>query len=59
LNDLRRLGVKYVDFTGGEPLLRSDVGQIYEEKTGFYTSMTTNTILYPKKAREIQGWWTS
>jgi len=33
-NDLR-LGVKYVD-TGGEPLLRSDVGQIYTEaKRGF------------------------
>jgi MoaA/NifB/PqqE/SkfB family radical SAM enzyme len=57
LKDLRRLGVKYVDFTGGEPLLRSDVGQIYAEakKQGFYTSMTTNTILYPKKAQEIQG----
>ncbi|CDN12755.1 moaA/nifB/pqqE family protein [Richelia intracellularis] len=57
LKDLRRLGVKYVDFTGGEPLLRDDVGQIYTEakKEGFYTSITTNTILYPKKAKEIQG----
>ncbi|MBW4497269.1 MAG: radical SAM protein [Oscillatoria princeps RMCB-10] len=57
LNDLHRLGVKYVDFTGGEPLLRQDVGQIYTEakRQGFITSMTTNTILYPKKAKEIQG----
>lgn len=57
LSDLRRLGVKYVDFTGGEPLLRSDVGEIYKEakRQGFTTSMTTNTILYPKKAKEIQG----
>ncbi|PLZ35691.1 molybdenum cofactor biosynthesis protein MoaA, partial [Fischerella thermalis WC559] len=57
LQDLRRLGVKYVDFTGGEPLLRQDVGQIYTEakRQGFYTSMTTNTILYPHKAKEIQG----
>ncbi len=57
LNDLGRLGVKYVDFTGGEPLLRPDVGQIYTEakRQGFVTSMTTNTILYPKKAKEIQG----
>jgi len=53
LNDLRRLGVKYVDFTGGEPLLRSDV--IDRGEQGFFTSMTTNTILYQKKAREIQG----
>lgn len=57
LTDLRQLGVQYVDFTGGEPLLRADVGQIYKEAKamGFYTSMTTNTILYPRKAREIQG----
>lgn len=57
LTDLRRLGVKYVDFTGGEPLLRMDVGEIYAEakRQGFYTSMTTNTILYPKRAKEIQG----
>ncbi len=57
LEDLRRLGVKYVDFTGGEPLLRSDVAEIYTEakQQGFYTSMTTNTILYPKRAKEIQG----
>jgi MoaA/NifB/PqqE/SkfB family radical SAM enzyme len=57
LKDLKRLGVKYVDFTGGEPLLRSDVGEIYKvaKSLGFYTSMTTNTILYPQKAREIRG----
>lgn len=57
LTDLRRLGVKYVDFTGGEPLLRTDVAQIYTEakRQGFATSMTTNTILYPKRAKEIQG----
>lgn len=57
LHDLKRLGVKYVDFTGGEPLLRQDVAQIYGEakQLGFVTSMTTNTILYPKKANEIQG----
>jgi MoaA/NifB/PqqE/SkfB family radical SAM enzyme len=57
LRDLRRLGVKYVDFTGGEPLLRSDAAEIYREAKaqGFYTSMTTNTILYPKRAKEMQG----
>jgi MoaA/NifB/PqqE/SkfB family radical SAM enzyme len=57
LRDLKRLGVKYIDFTGGEPLLREDVPEIYAEakKLGFVTSMTTNTILYPKRAKEIQG----
>ncbi|MEB3292819.1 MAG: radical SAM protein [Synechococcales bacterium] len=57
LQDLRRLGVKYVDFTGGEPLLKAEAPQIYAEAKhlGFTTSMTTNTILYPKRAREMQG----
>lgn len=57
LRDLRRLGVKYVDFTGGEPLLHSAVGEILAEakKLGFMISLTTNTILYPKRAKEIQG----
>ncbi len=57
LQDLRRLGVKYVDFTGGEPLLRADAPEIYRtaKDLGFVTSMTTNTILYPKRAKEIHG----
>ena len=57
LHDLKRLGVKYIDFTGGEPLLKADAPRIYAEakRLGFYTSMTTNTILYPKRAREMQG----
>ena len=54
---LRRLGVRYVDFTGGEPLLRADVAEVFAEakRQGFTTSMTTNTILYPKRAKEMQG----
>jgi MoaA/NifB/PqqE/SkfB family radical SAM enzyme len=57
MHDLKRLGVKYIDFTGGEPLLRADANKIYAKakEMGFYTSMTTNTILYPKRAKEFQG----
>jgi MoaA/NifB/PqqE/SkfB family radical SAM enzyme len=57
LQDLRRLGIKYVDFTGGEPLLKENVREIFAEakRQGFTTSMTTNTILYPKRAKEMQG----
>ena len=57
LQDLRRLGVRYVDFTGGEPLLRADVAEIYAEakRLGFMTSMTSNAILYPRRAQEIHG----
>jgi MoaA/NifB/PqqE/SkfB family radical SAM enzyme len=57
LKDLKRLGVKYVDFTGGEPLLKKEAPEIYRaaKQLGFITSMTSNTILYPKRAKEIQG----
>jgi MoaA/NifB/PqqE/SkfB family radical SAM enzyme len=57
LRDLKRLGVRYVDFTGGEPLLRADVAEVFREAKalGFYTSMTTNTILYLQKAKDMQG----
>ncbi len=57
LESLKRLGVKYIDFTGGEPLLRADIGQIFQtaKRLGFLTSLTTNTILYPQKAKEIRG----
>jgi MoaA/NifB/PqqE/SkfB family radical SAM enzyme len=57
LKDLKRLGVKYVDFTGGEPLLKKEAPEIYRaaKSLGFITSMTSNTILYPKRAKEIQG----
>lgn len=46
-----------MDFTGGEPLLRADAPEIYRtaKDLGFVTSMTTNTILYPKRANEIHG----
>jgi len=49
-----------MDFTGGEPLIApDDVDLRGGGKTGFYTSMTTNTILYPKKRGKFRGWWTS
>ncbi len=57
LKDIKRLGVKYVDFTGGEPLLRKDAPEIFRmaKTMGFATSMTTNTILYPQRAAEMRG----
>lgn len=57
LKALKRLGVKVVDFTGGEPLLHPQIAEIlYEAKQlKLITTVTTNTLLYPKKAKEIQG----
>jgi len=57
LKDIKRSGIKFIDFTGGEPLLFNELGHALStaKKLGFLTSITTNTFLYPKKATELQG----
>lgn len=54
--DSRKLGTRFVDFTGGEPLLYQPLAEVLHEakKMGFYTSITTNTLLYPEKADELK-----
>jgi len=54
---LKKLGVKVIDFTGGEPLLHReiDVLLIEAKKRKFMTTLTTNTLLYPKWAKKIKG----
>jgi MoaA/NifB/PqqE/SkfB family radical SAM enzyme len=57
LRDLKRLGVKVIDFTGGEPLLHRQLPEMLQlaKKMGFITTVTTNTLLYPKYAEQLQG----
>jgi MoaA/NifB/PqqE/SkfB family radical SAM enzyme len=57
LQDLKKLGVKVIDFTGGEPLLHRQIDEILAlaKKYKFITTLTTNTLLYPKLAKRIQG----
>lgn len=57
LQDLKKLGVKVVDFTGGEPLLHRDIDKLFQlaKRMGFITTLTTNTLLYPKWAEKIKG----
>jgi MoaA/NifB/PqqE/SkfB family radical SAM enzyme len=57
LADLKKLGVKIIDFTGGEPLLHRQLPEILKmAKThGFITTVTTNGLLYPKKAKSLVG----
>ena len=57
LRELRKLGVIFVDFTGGEPLLNKELPEMLKEakQLGFITSVTSNTLLYPSRAKEIQG----
>jgi MoaA/NifB/PqqE/SkfB family radical SAM enzyme len=57
LRDLAKLGVKVVDFTGGEPLLHRQIAELLEiaKSFGFITTLTTNTLLYPKNAERLKG----
>ncbi len=57
LKDLKRLGVKVIDFTGGEPLLHQELNTFLKlsKDLGFITTVTTNTLLYPKNAEKLKG----
>lgn len=57
LLDLKRLGVKVIDFTGGEPLLHRQLDELCREakNLGLITTVTTNGLLYPKYAERLKG----
>lgn len=57
LRDLKRLKVKIIDFTGGEPLLHRKLPVFLRaaKEMGFITTVTTNALLYPKQAEELRG----
>lgn len=57
LKDLKKLGVKVIDFTGGEPLLHRQLPEFLSlaKHHGFITTVTTNGLLYPKKAESLAG----
>ena len=54
---LKKLGVKVIDFTGGEPLLHRQIDQFLRlaKEKGFITTLTTNALLYPKWSAKIKG----
>ncbi|MDX1545781.1 MAG: radical SAM protein [Rhodothermales bacterium] len=57
LRAARRLGVRIVDFTGGEPLLHPQLDALLRmaKAEGLLTTVTTNGLLYPKRARRLAG----
>ncbi|MBW8050928.1 MAG: radical SAM protein [Cytophagales bacterium] len=57
LKDLKRLGVKVIDLTGGEPLLHRQIDALLHvaRDAGFITTITTNCLLYPKFAERLKG----
>jgi MoaA/NifB/PqqE/SkfB family radical SAM enzyme len=57
LDDLQRLGARYVDFTGGEPLLSAHLPDLlrHARRRGMFTSVTTNGLLYKQRAEDLVG----
>lgn len=57
LKALKQLGVKVIDFTGGEPLLHREIDILLgmAKQEGFITTLTTNCLLYPKWAERLKG----
>ncbi len=57
LRDLKKLGVKVIDFTGGEPLLHRQLAEFLAlaREMKFITTVTTNGLLYPKYGESLRG----
>ncbi|HEY9681774.1 MAG TPA: radical SAM protein [Oculatellaceae cyanobacterium] len=57
LHALKRLGVKVVDFTGGEPLIYKHLPKVLKaaKELGFFTSLANTGTLYPRMAKDLVG----
>jgi len=55
IDQLADAGAKLVQFTGGEPLLRDDIGQLvrYAKSKDLLVNLSSNGALVPEKIREI------
>ncbi len=55
--EAKHLGVRFVRFTGGEPLLHREIVQLTQMSTdaGFLTSLITNGFLLHKKIDQLAG----
>jgi len=57
LSFLKAEGIKHLNLTGGEPLLRGDLPSILKnaQELGFTAELTTNGILYAERGKELKG----
>jgi MoaA/NifB/PqqE/SkfB family radical SAM enzyme len=57
IEQIAKLGVKFLDLTGGEPLLHKNIVEMveYAKSLKLQTSITTNGLLYPKYAEKLAG----
>lgn len=55
IQELSKMGTRMIHFTGGEPLLRQDLGMILDfcHKKDISTSMNSNGSLVPRRIKEI------
>ncbi len=55
LGEMRAAGTRRVQFTGGEPMLREDVGVILEraKSLGMFTGISTNGFQVPERVEEL------
>ncbi len=56
IRDLHEQGVRVIKFSGGEPLLRKDLGDIvaFSRSLGIHTSISTNGTLFPSRIGELK-----
>jgi MoaA/NifB/PqqE/SkfB family radical SAM enzyme len=54
---IRDLGVRFISFTGGEPLLHPDLPALLAsaKQNGLRTTLITNGLLYARRAHELTG----
>jgi MoaA/NifB/PqqE/SkfB family radical SAM enzyme len=57
IRSARKAGCRFVDFTGGEPLLHPDLALFLSEakKEGLVTSITTNCLIFKEHAKALNG----
>ena len=57
VEQIKKLGAKFIDLTGGEPLLHKEIHLMAEfaKSLNLQTSITTNALLYPKFAERLAG----
>lgn len=57
IDEIAKAKVKFISFTGGDPLLRKDIGKIinYTYSKGIFVSLSTNGLLVPEKIDELKN----
>lgn len=57
INDFEKIGTRVIIFSGGEPLLRDDIGEIinYCRSKNILVGLTSNGSLIPVKIKEIKN----